>query len=201
MRNIRGAVYWRSLKADVFAILKAWGPPAWFLSLSANDTHWDDLVIVLLQQSGKPNTKDDIDKVSEADRIALLNNDPITAARYFSKGVQHFFMMFLYSVKHLIGVIVEHFWRNEFQNRVFPHIHSTQNAPYYENAEDHNVISSFLDRYVSSEIPAPGANEALRNKVLTLQVHKLIATCKKYDKKHSTSPCRFDFPHPPCEST
>ena len=89
----------------------------------------------------------------------------------------------MYSVKH---PIVEHFWRIEFQNRGFPHIHCllwVQNAPIYKNAVHYNAIPNFLVRNVSTEIPGPVANEALRRRVLTLQVHTLTATCKKYDRK------------------
>ena len=50
MESIRGtAAYWSRSAKDLFAMYRAWGSATWFLTLSANDLHWDDLTMVLLK--------------------------------------------------------------------------------------------------------------------------------------------------------
>ena len=49
MEGIRGtAAYWSRSAKDLFAMYRSLGSATWFLTLSANDMHWDDLAIVLL---------------------------------------------------------------------------------------------------------------------------------------------------------
>ena len=50
MESIRGsAAYWSRSAKDLFAMYRALGSATWFVTLSANDFHWDDLAIVLLK--------------------------------------------------------------------------------------------------------------------------------------------------------
>ena len=55
-------------------------------------------------------------------------------------------------------------------------------------------VCSFIDKYVTSEIP--DYNEMLKELVLTLQQHKHSSYCSKRDKA-----CRFHFPRPPSYKT
>ncbi len=49
MEGIRGtAAYWSRAAKDLFAMYRSLGSATWSLTLSANDMHWDDLAIVLL---------------------------------------------------------------------------------------------------------------------------------------------------------
>ena len=49
MEGIRGtAAYWSRAAKDLFAMYRSLGSATWFLTLSANDMHWDDLAIVLM---------------------------------------------------------------------------------------------------------------------------------------------------------
>ena len=59
MEGIRGtAAYWSRSAKDLFAMYKSLGSATWFMTLSANDMHWDDLAIVLIngerRQQGLP---------------------------------------------------------------------------------------------------------------------------------------------------
>lgn len=50
MESLRGtAAYWSRSAKDLFSMYRALGSATWFLTLSANDLHWDDLAIVLLK--------------------------------------------------------------------------------------------------------------------------------------------------------
>ena len=47
-RTIRNSPqYWKNQKREVFAMIRQLGLPTLFLSLSANDLHWSELIIAL----------------------------------------------------------------------------------------------------------------------------------------------------------
>ena len=53
MRNIRGtAAYWQRAKLDLFAMFRTLGPPTYFITLSADDMNWFDLMCVLSKRNG-----------------------------------------------------------------------------------------------------------------------------------------------------
>uniref|UniRef100_A0A1X7V600 Helitron helicase-like domain-containing protein n=1 Tax=Amphimedon queenslandica TaxID=400682 RepID=A0A1X7V600_AMPQE len=48
LHNIRGAsAYWDKAKLDLFAMFRTLGPPTFFITLSADDMNWFDLMCVL----------------------------------------------------------------------------------------------------------------------------------------------------------
>ena len=54
MRDIRGTTaYWQSARIQLFAMLRTLGPPTFFITFSADDLHWKDLMIVLARCSGR----------------------------------------------------------------------------------------------------------------------------------------------------
>ena len=54
MRNIRGSsAYWNKAKLDLFAMFRTLGPPTFFITLSADDMNWFDLMCVLAKCDGK----------------------------------------------------------------------------------------------------------------------------------------------------
>ncbi len=49
LKTIRGTVpFWQAFRRDVFAMFRLVGPPTWFLSLSAAENLWDDLIVNLV---------------------------------------------------------------------------------------------------------------------------------------------------------
>ena len=54
MRDTRGTqAYWNSVKSQLFAMFRTLGPPAFFVTLSADDNNWVDLMIVLSRSMGQ----------------------------------------------------------------------------------------------------------------------------------------------------
>ena len=54
MRDIRGIqAYWNSVKIQLFAMFRTLGPPTFFVTLSADDNNWVDLMIVLSKCMGQ----------------------------------------------------------------------------------------------------------------------------------------------------
>ena len=48
MHNMRGTIaYWQRAKHDLLAMFRTLGPPAFFITLTADDMNWPDLLYVL----------------------------------------------------------------------------------------------------------------------------------------------------------
>ena len=54
MRDIRGTqAYWNSVKIQLYAMFRTLGPPTFFITLSADDNNWTDLMVVLSKCKGQ----------------------------------------------------------------------------------------------------------------------------------------------------
>ena len=54
MRDICGTqAYWNSVKIQLYAMFRTLGPPTFFITLSADDNNWTDLVVVLSKCKGQ----------------------------------------------------------------------------------------------------------------------------------------------------
>ena len=50
MRNIHGtATYWQRAKLDLISNVWTLGPPTYFITLSADDMNWPDLMLLFVQ--------------------------------------------------------------------------------------------------------------------------------------------------------
>lgn len=204
MKSIRGsASYWNSVKLDVFTLINTLGPPTWFLTLSANDMHWNDLMAVLCEQMNLPHAPEDLEKMPQRDKVKLMTSNPITTARHFSRRVHHFVNSIILSEARPLGEVTNYFWRVEFQLRGSPHIHSLwwiKDAPNLDTVEGLRRAPSFIDKYVSADIPEE--DSLLRRRVLALQSHHHTKTCRAKNKsKSGNSVCRFNFPQPLSQHT
>ncbi|XP_062602358.1 uncharacterized protein LOC134264070, partial [Saccostrea cucullata] len=193
-RQLRNSpAYLETRKKDVFAMIRQLGLPTWFMSLSAADTRWNDLIRALgVLNDGKEYTDEEIDSMTWFEKSKLVQKDPITCTRYFDHRFRMFMNSVLRSDHHPIGVVKDFFYRIEFQQRGSPHVHMIvwiENAPkYHENTEQE--IVNYVDNYLKCE-----KNE--EDDLTGLQVHKHSQTCKKRGK----AVCRFGFPLPPLEKT
>ena len=197
MKSIRGSTaYWKSAQMDLFSMIKNIGPPTWFITLSANDINWEDLISILCKRHNMPSDVASIQKLSRDEKVKLMTSDPITTARHFSHRVHHFIHRVILSKDHPIGEVSDHFWRIEFQQRGSPHVHSLwwiKDAPNLDTIDGLKQAPDFIDKYITTKIPDLGQDDDLRSKVLSLQSHHHTKTCRKYK---SDGPCRFGFPQP-----
>ena len=71
MKNVRGsAAYWQDQLYDVLAMLWKLGIPTWFLTLSAADLHWPEMIQAVAVQFGRKLSQTDVLKwalLTEAD--------------------------------------------------------------------------------------------------------------------------------------
>ena len=69
LKNIRGSpAYWQNELYDVLAMLHKLGIPTWFLTLSAADLHWPEMIQAVAYQFGRKLSREDVLKMSMAER-------------------------------------------------------------------------------------------------------------------------------------
>lgn len=99
-------------------MIRQLGLPTWFMSLSAADTRWTDLIRALgILNNAKEYTDEEIDKMSWFRKSKLVQRDPITCTRYFGHRFRVFLNTVLKSNHHIIGKVKDYFHRIEFQQR------------------------------------------------------------------------------------
>ena len=71
------------------------GTPTWFLTLTAADLKWPDLIGIIARQHGVNYTDDEIDKLSFQDKSNWLRRNPVMAAQHFQYRLHIFWHEFL----------------------------------------------------------------------------------------------------------
>lgn len=184
-------------KRELMAVIRQRGIPTWFLSLSSADLHWPELLKTLYKINNHTSlTDEDIDSLDYQTKCNLVNNDPVTTARYFDNRMNVFIREVLIHPSNPIGVVSDFFYKIEFQHRGSPHVHMLvwiDDAPQHDEGADGIDVCSFIDKYVSCSLDVPDVDK----KFLNVQIHSHSRTCRKKGK----SICRFRYPHPPMRNT
>ena len=195
-RQLRNSpAYLETRKKDIFAMIRQLSLPTWFMSLSAADTRWTDLLKMLAKlNDGIDYSEKELENLSWQEKTKLVQKDPVTCSRYFDHRVQEFLNTVLKSSCEPIGKLLDYFYRVEFQQRGSPHIHMLvwiENAPTLETNSEREIVQ-FVDKYLTCNTD----NEKTAN-LVGLQSHKHSRTCRKKGK----AICRFGFPLPPLPRT
>jgi len=167
------------------------------MSLSAADTRWNDLIVMLGKLNDKNDYTDELSRNELSSEIInrLISSDPVTCARYFNERVQRFIDMVLKGPCNPLGKWTDHVYRVEFQQRGSPHIHMlawVEGSPLYGKAEEVDVIR-FIDEHISCSQNVPDDHVQFLN----MQKHRHSKSCRKMGK----ALCRFGFPMPPMPKT
>ena len=91
--------------------------PTWFLTLSAADLHWPEMIQAVAVQFGKKLTQKDVQQMSIKDRSTYLCQNPITGVPMFQHRPDAFFSEYLLSDTHPLGHITDYVIKIEFQIR------------------------------------------------------------------------------------
>lgn len=184
--------YWTKRKKDLFAMIRQLGKPTAFLTLSASEMHWPDLLQILQCLRLNPGeTGVAVEETNSIYRAQLANDDPVVCAIYFDRLV----CIILNILRNTWispfrpYVVVDYFKRIEFQHRGSAHAHILlwlDNAPNEElsmhmprTLEMANTVS-LNTRYLKQE---------------RTQVHQRTHTCYK----HNSTKCRFNAPFMPVD--
>ena len=179
-------------------MLQTLGIPTWFLTLSAADLHWPEMIQAVVIQFGGKLSQKDVLKMSIADRSTYLHQNPITGVRMFPHRIEAFFSEYLLSDAHPLGHITDYVIKIEFQMRGSPHAHCllwVKDATKIDKGPD-DVVCAFIHKYITAVIPpiAP-ANEHHIKLMENLQEHTHSDYCCRNE------PCHFGFPKPPAINT
>ena len=175
MHNMKGTIaYWQRVKLDLLVMFRTLGPPTFFITLTADDMNWPDLLYVLAKRAGMDISKEEVDSMSSKQNCELLCSDPVTIAGHFSQRFAKF-IAFLKSSAKPIGKVVDYFWHVEFQLQGSPHVHSlwwVKDAPDLQTVEGLRAVPGFIDQHISTKIPSEGEDDELRTLVMRLWRHK-----------------------------
>ncbi|KAK8772606.1 hypothetical protein V5799_024149, partial [Amblyomma americanum] len=181
--------YWHTRKGELFAMIRQLGKPTAFLTLSASEMHWPDLLKLLKKLKV---AKDEVDyDEEEMDRYyaaVLVNEDPMVCAIYFEHMVR--VTMQILCNKRISPFrpnhVVEYFKRIEFQHRGSAHAHILL---WLANAPNEQVENGGMPETV-----------ALPERILSLNNEALVRPrCQRHEHTHtcykgSRKTCRFNFP-------
>lgn len=162
-----------------------------FITLSAAETHWEELLKILKLTV---DNEDDAD-VSDMDfqtKARLIRSDPVTCALYFDHRFKELKKTWMNVKDGPFGTykISNMYYRIEFQHRGSPHVHMVlllENAPIYNPLDEtsHEAVTEFIDSIITTSSENP-----LIEDLNTFQFHKCTFTYKKYAK--GTATCRFN---------
>ena len=174
LRTIRSSPsFWALKKSELFAMIRQLGCPTFFMTLSAAEYNWFELIAILAtvaDTSGKIFTIEEAKEIPRNERFTLISNDPVTTARYFENRMS-LILKYLYTDKEggPFGAypVIEYFWRVEFQTRGSPHVHMmtwNKNTPMYierdnpnisedEFAENRRELAKFADKFITCYRP------------------------------------------------
>lgn len=185
----------------MFAMIRQLGKPTVFLTISASEYRWSDLLCILyrLEHGNEWNGKGDAAMGMNFELCtSLVNEDPVTCCLYFDKMID--MVMFLLKspcYSHFSTYrVVDYFKRIEFQQRGNLHANILlwlENDPREPVNENMPMTVSLIDTLCSVE---PERIELEPN-----QTHKHTFTSYKRAKDEENKKCRFGAPFWPMEST
>ena len=123
-RNLWGLpLYWQHELYDVLAMLWSLGIPTWFLTLSAANLHWPEMIQAVAIQFGRKLSRTDVIKMCIQGKRHYLCQNPLTGVCMFQHRLESFFSQYLLSSVHPLGHITDYVIKVEFQMRGSPHGH------------------------------------------------------------------------------
>ena len=126
LKNKRGSpAYFQRVMTlyDVLGMIRQLGIPTWFLTLSAADMQWPDVIQTIARQYGTKLNDEDVKTISFKEKSKWLRQNPVIAVRHFQHRLNTF-QIFLKSTAHPLGELVDYAIRIEFQARGSPHAHT-----------------------------------------------------------------------------
>ena len=165
------------LYITVLAMLCSLDIATWFVTLSAADLHWPEMIQAVALQLGRRPSKDDVLKMSIAEKSTYLQQNPITGVCMFQHRLQSFFSQHLMNDAHPLGHIPDYVIKIEFQ----------------DSGDD---VCRFIEKYITAMVPKGVLeNESDANLMKSLQKHT------HSDYWHRNKSCCYRFPKPTASRT
>ncbi|KAL4000687.1 metastasis-associated protein MTA [Sarotherodon galilaeus] len=153
MKPLRGTpAYWEKALKDLHAMVRQLGKLTFFLTFSAAEMRWPEVVEVIKTQQGE---QVDFSQLDWNTKCEILRSNPVTVMRLFEKRVDALMTTLILSPAQPIGEVEDYFYRVEFQARGSPHIHLlvwVKDAPKFgSDLEGH--VYKFIDKYITCKMP------------------------------------------------
>ena len=192
-KDIRNSPAYLALKKkEAFAMIRQLGFPSLFISQSAAETKWPELLRALGQTvHNKLYTNEEIDNMDFQTKSELIRGDSATLVRYFDHRFNTFLKDVVLSSCNPIGEVTDYFLRKEFATRGAIHVHwfaYLKNAPVYQEATNLQ-IAEYYNKIISCSSDVPEKYK----EYLQYQYHRHSKSCRSNRNKV----CRFSFPKPP----
>ena len=194
LKQIRSSPsFWQARKKDVLAMIRQLGPPTIFLTLSAAEKRWPELMKCLAKVlTGKNISIEQALNLSDNEKTEFIRQDPVTCARYYDYKINKF-MKYLKSNNGPFSnyIVTDSYERVEFQVRGSPHEHIflwLTGAPIYKNTDQSRAdCIKFIDKFITCRYEE-------NNPYMVVQTHKHTVTCNK--GRRNKFKCRFNYPLP-----
>ena len=183
---------------DVLAMLQMLSIPTWFLTLSASDLHWPEMIQAVAVQFGKKLTQKDVLKMSIADRSKHLCQNPITVVWIFQHRLETFFSEYLLSDTHPLGHITAYVIKIKFQMRGSPHAHWLAVG---QRCSKNWQRSRWCCLCFHWQIHHSSDASSNIWKWTSYQTHGQPTKHMHSDYCHKNKPCHFGFPKPSATKT
>ncbi|CAF3286262.1 unnamed protein product [Rotaria sp. Silwood2] len=194
--------FWELKKKELMAMNRQLGCATIFLTLSAAETKWSELIVILAKVlENKVITLEEAENMSYEKTCDLIRKDPVTCVRYFEHRIKCLWEILSAPSGPFQGYELEDkYVRIEFQARGSPHVHALiwlKNAPKYDKNKPESIKKciEFIDKLISVSSKPTQFSEEL----ISLQRHKHSHTCKKY--VNGCIKCRFGIPYFPMRET
>ena len=116
MQNVRGTpAYWQRQLYDTLAMLRTFGTPTWFISLSPAEFLWPEFIRAIGRKNGQNWTDEDVASMEWITKAEYFRNNPVPVDQMFENRIDSFFQCFLLSKAHPLGEISEYIEKIEFQ--------------------------------------------------------------------------------------
>uniref|UniRef100_A0A8D9E244 ATP-dependent DNA helicase n=1 Tax=Cacopsylla melanoneura TaxID=428564 RepID=A0A8D9E244_9HEMI len=200
LQQVRSSpAFWESKKKTLLALIRQIGFPTFFLTLSATEIKWPELIRILHKLAeGTEISLEAAMYMELSEKSMLVRNDPVTTVRYID-NIFHEIMKLLGDVNGPFAEhnVVDSFERREFQARGSVHTHNLlycNKSPVYDKDRPESVTEccDFIDKFVVCTYDPTNPN-------MGFQRHKHTPTCSKGRKNKKS--CRFNYPIPPMPRT
>ena len=136
---------------DVLAKIRQFGEYTFFLTCSAAEFHWTEIIQIVARQYGETLTNEQVNEMDWSTKVKYLKRNPVTVARQIDYVFKQLWGKVILSGMHPIAQILNFDDRREFQNRGIEHmlvpIHIVD-APKIDKNEDYEVVE-FIDKYIT----------------------------------------------------
>ena len=190
-QSVRGSKqYWYLRRSDVLCMVREYGSPTLFLTLSCAEYESHEISNYLRK----------VNSVSDSYPIGkLCTEDPVSVSRKFSQKFHDFFDTVILN-GGVLGPVAHYFYKKEYQARGAPHYHIIlwiEGAP-TAGEDDSEEVLRWIQNRITCRIPEEESDPELHQLVTKYQYHKCSNYCRRRKRVKGTyiTYCRFRFPRP-----